>query len=342
MRIFISVVFIGFLFFSACAPDKEKVRLEPGTETYNLAKDLAVIVPSVDPDSNKVIISTDNFEITSGEVVDALHKNFGPKAADLKKMDAARIKQILDMNAVKLAEQNLLLEAADEKGIVVGQETLDSLLQTQFNHVGGEQVFMDFINKNGISIDVVKKDISDGYRVDLYLKSVLKEETAVDEEELKSRYRRLIQKDRTASVRHILLVTKNKSETEKKEIYQKMKTIEARAKKGEDFAQLAKTYSEDPGSKDKGGLYENFERGAMVKPFEDAAFSVPVGEISGIIETIHGYHILKVLDRKSESRSFDDLKDDLQKEVQREKERDVYMAHMEKLKEGVNYKKVDW
>ena len=72
-------------------------------------------------------------------------------------MDAARIKQILDMNAVKIAEQKLLLHAAEIKGINVSEQTLDSLLQTQFDHVGGEQVFMNFIEKNGISINAVKK-----------------------------------------------------------------------------------------------------------------------------------------------------------------------------------------
>jgi len=330
------------IYITACSTEKEKVTLEPGSETYVLAKDLSTIVPSVDPDSNKVIISTDYFEITSGEVVDALYKNFGPKAADLKKMTADRIKQILDMNAVKIAEQKLLLHAANEKGITVGEQILDSLLHTQFDHVGGEEVFMNFINKNGISIDAVRKDISNGYQVDLYLKSVMKDEVPVDEEELKSRYRRLIQKDRTATVRHILLLTRGKSEAEKKEIYKKMKGILARAKNGEDFAQLAKKYSEDSGSKDKGGLYEDFERGTMVKPFEEAAFTVPVGEISDIVETTYGYHILKIINRKSETRGFDELKDDLQEEVQKEKERDIFTAHVEKLRGQANYQKMSW
>ena len=64
-----------------------------------------------------------------------------------------------------------------------------------------------------------------------------------------------------------------------------MKKILTRAKAGEDFGELAKRFSEDPGSKDKGGLYENFKRGTMVKPFEDAAFTVTIGELSDIIET---------------------------------------------------------
>jgi parvulin-like peptidyl-prolyl isomerase len=119
-----------------------------------------------------------------------------------------------------------------------------------------------------------------------------------------------------------------------------MKKILARAKKGENFAQLAKTYSEDPGVKNNGGLYENFERGQMVKPFEDAAFSIPVGEISDIVETRYGYHILKIVDRQKESRTFEDLKPDLEKELKKEKEMSVVNVHMEKLKEDANYEKI--
>ena len=80
----------------------------------------------------------------------------------------------------------------------------------------------------------------------------------------------------------------------------------------------------------------------MVKPFEEAAFTVPVGEISDIVETTYGYHILKIINRKSETRGFDELKDDLQKEVQKEKERDIYTALVEKLRGQANYQKIAW
>ena len=133
------------------------------------------------------------------------------------------------------------------------------------------------------------------------------------------------------------MMTQGKTDAEKKEIHKKMKKILSRAKNGEDFAQLAKSYSEDPGSKDKGGLYENFERGTMVKSFEDAAFSIPIGEVSDIVETQYGYHILKIVDRKSETRSFEEMKAELQKEVQKETEREVVTNQIAKLKTENNY-----
>ena len=73
-----------------------------------------------------------------------------------------------------------------------------------------------------------------------------------------------------------------------------------RALDGEDFAELAEIYSEDPGSAENGGDLGFFDRETMLKPFSDAAFGARIGEIVGPVETIHGLHIIKVEDRKVE------------------------------------------
>jgi parvulin-like peptidyl-prolyl isomerase len=328
------------IFVFACSNEKSKVILQPGTPGYLLAKDISTVVTAADPDSNRSIIVTESFEVTTGEVIQEIHKNFGEQATNLKKMDPTRIKQILEDNARSLAEKKLILTTAKDRGFIIENQKLDSLMQDQYKRAGSEEAFLSFVEKKGFTIENVKEDISNAFIIEQYIKSVLSEETSITEEELKDRYKRRLQIDRTATVYHVLLMTQNKTEAEKAEIHKKMKKILARAKKGENFAQLAKTYSEDPGVKNNGGLYENFERGQMVKPFEDAAFSIPVGEISDIVETRYGYHILKIVDRQKESRTFEDLKPDLEKELKKEKEMSVVNVHMEKLKEDANYEKI--
>ncbi|MBU3741074.1 MAG: hypothetical protein FGM24_02195, partial [Candidatus Kapabacteria bacterium] len=81
----------------------------------------------------------------------------------------------------------------------------------------------------------------------------------------------------------------------------------ARAKKGEDFAALARDNSKDPGSAVNGGDLGFFGKGRMVKPFEDAAFTASVGQIVGPVESQFGYHIIKVTDKQSTELKYSEI-----------------------------------
>lgn len=112
---------------------------------------------------------------------------------------------------------------------------------------------------------------------------------------------------------HILIgVEENASPEAKKIAREKAEAILKELVEGKkDFAELAKRDSTCP-SKEQGGDLGFFGRGQMVKPFEDAAFSLKVGETSGIVETQFGYHIIRVTDRKeAETVPFNDIKDKL-------------------------------
>jgi parvulin-like peptidyl-prolyl isomerase len=104
---------------------------------------------------------------------------------------------------------------------------------------------------------------------------------------------------------------------------------------------MAKQFSEDPGSKDNGGLYENFGRGQMVKPFEDAAFSVPVGQISGVVETTYGYHIIQVVDRKKETRPFEEVRGEIESRLKEGKQGTAVKDHVKELKEKAKFKLIN-
>jgi parvulin-like peptidyl-prolyl isomerase len=90
-------------------------------------------------------------------------------------------------------------------------------------------------------------------------------------------------------------------EYDTKVVRAKVEDLLRRARAGEDFAALAKEFSQDPGSKTNGGDLGWFGRGMMVKEFEDAAFALKAGEVSGVVETQFGFHIIKVEERRTQA-----------------------------------------
>jgi len=121
-------------------------------------------------------------------------------------------------------------------------------------------------------------------------------------------------------VRHILLKTTGKSPEEDAKIKAKAEDLLKQIKAGGDFAELARKNSEDPGSATKGGDLGWVARGQTVKPFEDTAFSLKPKEISGLVKTEYGYHILQVLDHEqAHQRTFDEVKAQLADEFRKQR-----------------------
>lgn len=109
---------------------------------------------------------------------------------------------------------------------------------------------------------------------------------------------------------HILiLATTENAEAKAAEVLEELKA-------GKNFEELAKAHSQDPGSGAKGGDLGFFGRGRMVKEFEDTAFQLKVGELSGVVKSQFGYHIIKVTERKEPGKQpFEEVRDTLYKEV---------------------------
>jgi peptidyl-prolyl cis-trans isomerase D len=142
----------------------------------------------------------------------------------------------------------------------------------------------------------------------------LRQNISVTDDELKALYQQNIQQyevpDRV-QVEHILLTTVGKTDAEDAEIKKKAEDILAQVKKGANFGELAKKYSDDPGSKEKGGELGWIVHGQTVGEFDKAAFSLPKGGVD-LVRTQYGYHIIKVLDKETaHTKPFDEVKDSL-------------------------------
>ena len=112
-----------------------------------------------------------------------------------------------------------------------------------------------------------------------------------------------------------------------------MEEIAARVAAGEDFAELAREYSEGP-SAPRGGDLGSFQRGSMVQIFEDTAFALEPGGVSDIIRTEFGFHIIKLTDRsEGGTLSFEDARDAIETYLRQEKEQEAVTAYVQELKE---------
>ena len=117
--------------------------------------------------------------------------------------------------------------------------------------------------------------------------------------------------------RHILIrVAPESSQEDKKKAWRKQKDILKRIQGGEEFEKLANEFSDDQGTKSKGGDLGFFPRGRMVKTFEDAVFALKPGEVSNVVETQFGYHIIKVDDHKEPSiEPFESVKEKINEKL---------------------------
>jgi len=212
-------------------------------------------------------------------------------------------------------------------------DTASEKVQIDYYYISGA----DFIKNTKIS----EKEIEDFYKANpdkftIPARSVIKylsftpEALAINEtvspEEIKAYYdanKNDFQQESEVNARHILIaVDKDASEKDVAAAEKKIKKILAKAKSGQDFAKLAKKYSEGPSST-KGGELGWFSRGSMVKPFEEAAFALKKGEISEPVRTRFGWHLIKVEDvHEAGQKELDQVKDDISNIIAEEKAAD--------------------
>lgn len=203
----------------------------------------------------------------------------------------------------KLLLNQALLDSVEVSPDQVESE-MDRRLQYFIMQIGSKEALEEYYNK---SVEAIKADLRTMIYDQLMMQNVREEITKdikITPSEVRD-YFKTIPVDSIPLIeseiqyQEIVLIPKI-SEEERMFAMDKLKGIRERIVKGEDFGTLAKIYSEDPGSALKGGELGDFTRGVMYPEFEAAAFALQPDEISPIIETEAGFHILKLIKRKGE------------------------------------------
>ncbi len=173
-----------------------------------------------------------------------------------------------------------------------------------------------WFNKNMSRYQIPEKRSARYALLDL---SKLRASTTVSDDTLRAYYNSHIDEykvENRAHVEHILFKTVGKTDAEIAEIRQKAEDVLKQAKHGANFEDLAKKYSEDDGTKAKGGDLGWIVDGQTVPEFQQAAFTLPKGSISDLVKTQYGFHIIKVLDRETaHTKSFEEVRDSILQSV---------------------------
>ena len=129
--------------------------------------------------------------------------------------------------------------------------------------------------------------------------------------------------------RHILLMTQGKPKEDEAKAKAKAEDLLKQLKAGADFAELAKKNSDDPGSKDKGGDLDWVVRGQTVPEFENALFALKPKEISGVVKTQYGFHIIQALEKEqAHLKTLDEVKPELLAELRNQMGQNAVQAPM--------------
>ena len=281
--------------------------------------------------------------ITRGEFDRVLDSELRRAAQSGQQIPGAQMAKIENSILDSLIVGELLFQESKKKGIQVKPETVTEQLMTIKQRFPSEAEFKKALEENNMTESKISADIKRDMAIQQLLDKEVDQKVKITDEESKTFYDKnlqLFQQPERVKASHILIkVDEGAPEEKKAEARKKIKEIQQKVQNGEDFATLAKTYSEGP-SGPKGGDLGSFGRGQMVKPFEDAAFSLKPNETSDIVETRFGYHLIKVVEKQPAKKiAYADAKDRINKRLKDQKLRTERQLYFDKLKKDAKIEK---
>jgi peptidyl-prolyl cis-trans isomerase C len=260
-----------------------------------------------------------------------------------KPVDVDQLKPYEGKIRETLINRTLLLQKSQAMGIKVKDSLVKKALDEFKAVFPNEKDYKQTLKNMGYTEEALKKQIKDGLAIKTLLDKEVLRKIAVSDKQTRSFYDAhpdLFRQPEQVKASHILIkVPKNASDAQKAAAMAKIKALKERIDKGENFASLAMEYSEGP-SKTKGGDLGFFTHDQMVKPFADAAFALQPGQVSDVVTTRFGYHLIRVTDRKAaHTMAFNDVKDAISKRLHQQQEGKEISAYLEKLKEHAEIKR---
>lgn len=240
--------------------------------------------------------------------------------------------QVLD----SLITEELLFQESTKKGIKIEPEVVEKEITAIKERFKDAKEYETTLANMKMTEKVLRKQIGQRTVIRMLVESEISSGVVIKDDEAKTFYDEnptYFQRPEQIHARHILIkVSSSATDEDKAAARKKIDAIKKRINKGEDFGELAKTESEGPSST-KGGDLGFFGRGRMVKEFEDVAFALKKNEVSDVVETQFGYHLIQNLDHKAaETVAFDEVKDRIITNLRNDKIKDGVQEYVKNLK----------
>ncbi|MHC4075748.1 MAG: peptidylprolyl isomerase [Planctomycetota bacterium] len=297
------------------------------------------------PDINAVALSVNGRDITEAQIDKLVQPELDRMSEQAKKLPPGILQQLKERIRKQAIDtkitEYLLDEAVKKQNIVVTDEELNAYFEEL---LAQQKMSMDDFKALVAAYGQSLEEIRQWNRKSLSYKKIMKKKwhgkVDVNEADAQKFYIENLKKFTTplqVRASHILISPDtsdpNFDPNQAKAIAKsKINDLLLKVKDGNDFAELAKQYSSCP-SKEQGGDLNFFGKGQMVPEFENVAFQLQPGQVSDVVETQFGYHIIKVTDRKEENTtSFEEAKENLINYLRRQEEDAIAKAYVEELK----------
>lgn len=242
-----------------------------------------------------------------------------------------------------LIEREVLYQESQRAGIKIPDQKVDDQLAGIKKRFPSEEEFQKALAGMNLTEAEVRSQIQRGLVIRELIDQKVANKIVITDEATQAYYKdnpKLFVQSEQVKASHILIkIEPTADDATKTAARKKINEIQQKLKGGGDFAELAKEYSEGP-SGPRGGDLGYFKRGQMVKPFEDAVFSLPINDVSDLVETRFGYHLIKVTDKKAEETlPYTDVKEKIAQRLKQEQVEKAATLYVEDLKKGAKVEK---
>ncbi len=238
----------------------------------------------------------------------------------------------------KLIEDKLIDQEVKKAGIKIPSREIETTMEeVKRRNAATQEELEKALAAEGLTLETYKKQIEKALQRKKLINWSVKVETKMGEKELRDFYQNNLGRYRpNESYRpsHILFVVPKEATPEEiREIRKKCQTVLEKIKGGSDFGEMALLYSEDASNKDRGDL-GYFKKGELVPAFERETLRLKIGEVSGVVRTDFGFHIIKLLDRKGiEPVPFEEVKENVQSDYYEREYEKAFKQYLSTLKE---------